>query len=127
MGYLGNLLGIQRALAVTNALTVVGALVSALLSLGPAEEVWRVIMLGRFVLGAGVGGNYPLSAAKAVEHAPTAAEAVGKAAASFFWQTPGAMAPYLLGLLLLLLPARDGVTQLQFRTLLGAGALPAFV
>jgi len=127
MGYLGDLLGIRRALLLTNSLTVLGAVASALLSWGGAQGVWSVIAVSRFVLGVGVGGNYPLSAAKASESTPSAKEAMTKAADAFFWQGPGSCAPYLLGLLLLLLPSSDERTSIQFRILLGAGALPSLV
>merc|ERR1719382_288199 len=127
MGYLGDLIGIRRALIVTNALTMLGALGSATLSWGSPASVWGVIMASRFVLGAGVGGSYPLSAAKASQGL-TMQKAVSKAGAAFFWQGPGAMAPYLFGLLLLRLPrTMPGLTSLQFRALLGLGALPGLV
>eukprot|EP00291_Cryptomonas_curvata_P014594 CAMPEP_0172155066 /NCGR_PEP_ID=MMETSP1050-20130122/2411_1 /TAXON_ID=233186 /ORGANISM="Cryptomonas curvata, Strain CCAP979/52" /LENGTH=162 /DNA_ID=CAMNT_0012823907 /DNA_START=47 /DNA_END=531 /DNA_ORIENTATION=- len=62
MGTLGDLIGRRKALALTLSLTVIGALTSALGSWGSAERVYEVICLGRFVLGFGVGGIYPLSA-----------------------------------------------------------------
>jgi len=127
MGYLGDLIGIQRALVFTNLLTVLGALASALLSWGGPDTVWGVITFSRFVLGAGVGGNYPLSAAKAAETTTSAKAAVAKAAQAFFWQGPGSCAPYLLALALLSLPPVDEITSWQFRIILGAGVLPAFV
>lgn len=127
MGYLGDLLGTPRAFVITNGLSVAGALVSALLSWGGPEHVWGVVMAGRFVLGVGVGGNYPLSAARAAASSSTRAEGVASAARAFFWQGPGSCAPYVLALLLLRLPRTAGVTSLQFRILLGAGALPALV
>jgi len=104
-----------------------GALASALFSFGNADTVWIVIAVSRFILGAGVGGNYPLSAAKASESTPTAKEAANKAAGAFFWQGPGSCAPYLVALLLLLLPSSGYRTSLQFRLMLGLGALPSLV
>jgi MFS family permease len=127
MGYLGDLIGIPRALFLTNSLTVIGALASALLSWGNADTVWIVIAVSRFVLGAGVGGNYPLSAAKAAESTPTPKGATDKAAGAFFWQGPGSCAPYLVALLVLLLPSSGYRTSLQFRLILGLGAIPSLV
>mmetsp|Transcript_48643 Transcript_48643/g.135944 ORF Transcript_48643/g.135944 Transcript_48643/m.135944 type:complete len:490 (+) Transcript_48643:86-1555(+) len=128
MGYLGDFLGVQRALVCTNVLVVFGSLASAALSWGPPQVVWGIIAASRFILGVGVGGNYPLSAAKAAEAAPASLkDAVAKTGAAFFWQGPGACAPYLLALGLLHLPHRAGVTSLQFRTLFALGAIPAFV
>jgi len=129
MGYLGDLLGCERALVISNALIVFGALASAALSWGEPSMVWATIALCRFVLGVGVGGLYPLSAAKAAQGVsdddPSAA--VQKAGAAFFWQGPGSLAPYVLAFFLLQLPHSNGITSLQFRILLGAGALPALV
>jgi len=126
MGYLGDLLGVQRALIVTNSLIMLGALASAVLSWGTMQTLWIVITASRFVLGVGVGGNYPLSAARAAETS-AAKDVKSNAAKAFFWQQPGMCTPYLLGLALLRLPHTPGITSLQFRVLLGAGALPAFV
>mmetsp|Transcript_34047 Transcript_34047/g.60594 ORF Transcript_34047/g.60594 Transcript_34047/m.60594 type:complete len:484 (+) Transcript_34047:92-1543(+) len=131
MGYLGDLLGIQRGLVITNWFIVIGSLASALLSWGSSEAIWSVIALSRFVLGIGVGGAYPLSAAKAAATGKATddpQEAVNRAGKAFFWQGPGSMAPYVLAIpLLKLLPHNNGVTSLQFRLLLGLGALPAMV
>ncbi|CAK9023611.1 unnamed protein product [Durusdinium trenchii] len=120
MGYLGDLLGIRPALILANGLTAMGALTSSLLSWGPPDTVWTVIIASRLLLGVGVGGNYPLSAAKAAESGKdlqvNAAEAANKAAYAFFWQGPGQLAPYMCA-----------ITSLQFRFLLGIGAVPAGV
>lgn len=125
MGYLGDIIGIKRALIVTNSLIVIGALSSALLSWGTPETVWSVIVASRFLLGVGVGGNYPLSAAKAGGKSGPVHEAVRKAGRAFFWQGPGILTPYLVALVLLKLPPVDYITSYQFRILLGLGAVPA--
>eukprot|EP00931_Biecheleriopsis_adriatica_P121663 TRINITY_DN96722_c0_g1_i1.p1 TRINITY_DN96722_c0_g1~~TRINITY_DN96722_c0_g1_i1.p1 ORF type:complete len:368 (-),score=63.52 TRINITY_DN96722_c0_g1_i1:15-1118(-) len=134
MGYLGDLIGTRHALILTNGLAALGAVFSALLSWGTSEAVWAIIAASRLIMGIGVGGNYPLSAAKAAEHnsggAPSeasAASAAFRAAKAFFWQGPGSLSPYVLALPLLRLPHRQGITSLQFRVLLGVGALPAGV
>jgi len=126
MGVLGDVIGIQRALIFTNALVVVGALSTALLSWGSAEHIWLVIGVSRFILGVGVGGGYPLSAARAAQGAKKGA-GVEEGAKAFLWQSPGSLAPYIVALLLLKLPHEDGVTGLQFRILTGLGAIPALV
>merc|ERR1719277_2258272 len=129
MGYLGDMLGTRPATIVTNLLVVAGALASALLSWGDPQAVWGVIAVSRFFLGVGVGGLYPLSAARAATQAASAdpEEAGKKAADAFFWQGPGACTPYLFAFILLLLPRHHGVTSLQFRGLLLAGAIPASI
>ena len=124
MGYLGDLLGNRAALALTNSIAAAGALASALLSWGGARTVWTVIAASRFLLGIGIGGNYPLSAAKAASASGGSPRlAVQHAARAFFWQGPGGCAPYVLALGLVRLPKTAHVTSLQFRILLGAGAI----
>jgi len=131
MGYLGDLMGIRPALILANGLTALGALTSSLLSWGSSEVVWTVILVSRVILGVGVGGNYPLSAAKAAESGKDtqvdAVQAANQAARAFFWQGPGQLAPYMVALPLLCLPSGEGITSVQFRLLLGIGAFPAGV
>eukprot|EP00928_Gymnodinium_smaydae_P000350 TRINITY_DN10136_c0_g1_i1.p1 TRINITY_DN10136_c0_g1~~TRINITY_DN10136_c0_g1_i1.p1 ORF type:complete len:403 (+),score=49.40 TRINITY_DN10136_c0_g1_i1:117-1211(+) len=126
MGYLGDVLGIRPALVVTNSLIVIGALASALVSWGSPETVWTVITASRFVLGVGVGGNYPLSAAKAGQ-ALSVPEAVAKAGKAFLWQGPGSLTPYVVAWMLLWLHPVRAITSLQFRVLLGLGAVPSSI
>lgn len=132
MGYLGDVLGVRPALIVTNALAAFGALASSLFSWGTPETIWTMIAVSRLIMGIGVGGNYPLSAAKAGQPGKgarevSAVDAANSAAKAFFWQEPGQVAPYLLALPLLSLPPSQGITSVQFRILLGIGALPAAV
>mmetsp|Transcript_69647 Transcript_69647/g.166204 ORF Transcript_69647/g.166204 Transcript_69647/m.166204 type:complete len:430 (+) Transcript_69647:129-1418(+) len=119
-GYLGDLLGHRRALQGTKGLVVLGALLCSMLPEDSGDEFWHRLAIGRLLVGVGLGGAYPLSAACA--GASGTSSEVGQA---FFWQTPGGVAPYLVTLLLLhVLP---GATSWQFRLVLGLGALPAFL
>ncbi|CAE7721297.1 PHT1-3 [Symbiodinium sp. CCMP2456] len=119
-GYLGDLLGHRRALQGTKGLVVLGALLCSMLPEDAGDEFWHRLAIARFLVGVGLGGAYPLSAACA--GASGTSSEVGQA---FFWQTPGGVAPYLVTLLLLhVLP---GDTSWQFRLVLGLGALPAFL
>eukprot|EP00441_Pelagodinium_beii_P043798 CAMPEP_0197639738 /NCGR_PEP_ID=MMETSP1338-20131121/14266_1 /TAXON_ID=43686 ORGANISM="Pelagodinium beii, Strain RCC1491" /NCGR_SAMPLE_ID=MMETSP1338 /ASSEMBLY_ACC=CAM_ASM_000754 /LENGTH=529 /DNA_ID=CAMNT_0043212507 /DNA_START=44 /DNA_END=1633 /DNA_ORIENTATION=- len=124
MGRLGDVLGIRKALIATNSLVVISAIMSGVFVFGEPNVLWGLLVFWRFLLGVGVGGNYPLSAAKASSHG-TVQESVAKAGRAFFWQGPGSVAPYLVGCLLLRLPAHDGVTSLQFRVVMALGAVPA--
>jgi len=127
MGRLGDKIGIKKALILTNSLVVVTALASGLLVWGPPNVLYALLVLWRFLLGVGVGGNYPLAAAKA-SSIGTVEEAVTKAGRAFFWQGPGSVAPYAVGYLLLLIPPFQGITSLQFRLVMALGAIPsAFV
>ncbi|CAD7931580.1 unnamed protein product [Amoebophrya sp. A25] len=133
MGYLGDAIGISRALVVTTTVSVVGQLGVAFLTHG--EYIYEVFIACRFVLGIGIGGLYPLSAAQAAQEAtknggqeltPQEEEARDreKSAAvgwNFFWQQPGNCAPYLVGLMLF---AISTDTAFQFRFLVAVGLLP---
>lgn len=124
MGYAGDILGRNVAMVMTLSLVVVSALVSALASVGSPTAIYTVIIIARFFLGVGVGGVYPLSATKAAEDSGGShgvnVIAAGKA---FFWQTPGAMGPWLVALLF---SQSDAMSPtLKWRLLLALGAVPA--
>ena len=154
MGVAGDVFGRKRALILTNLFTALGALCSALASWGTSSTVYLVIIVSRFVLGVGVGGKYPLAGTVSSEGAAGAkgGRAAGGASSSssssatsskrakalevafgFFWQTPGTMLPYAIGMAFLaackLTHAMDIPflqASLGFRIVLGLGALPAF-
>lgn len=70
-GYVGDWLGRSRALQLTMAFSVLGALCSAAaipINSDPAS-IFLFLSAARFVLGLGVGGVYPLSATIAAESA----------------------------------------------------------
>ncbi|CAE7901073.1 PHT1-6, partial [Symbiodinium microadriaticum] len=69
-GYIGDCLGRGPALYLTMVLSIAGALVSAFavpLSPNNPTSVFVFLSVARFVLGAGVGGVYPLAATVAAE------------------------------------------------------------
>jgi len=140
MGALGDVIGRRRAMLLTLSLVVLGSLATALLSWGSA--LYPVVSAFRFIIGVGVGGIYPLAAATAAESeqagdaaTQTEAEKEAEAAAlvkrvgwAFFWQTPGSMLPYVVAWALLALPSSTSdLTSVQFRLILGLGALPAAI
>jgi PHS family inorganic phosphate transporter-like MFS transporter len=106
-------------------LTLVGSLGAAVLPWGSASTIYAVLSGCRFILGIGVGGMYPLSAAKVAESdAKVDATKIGW---SFFFQAPGSMLPYVVGWILSA-KAFDAVpTSLKFRVVLGLGCIPAGV
>jgi MFS family permease len=138
MGRVGDLIGRRKGMCLTLAFVVIGSLASALFTWGPPNVLFAVLAACRFILGFGVGGIYPMAAATAHEaggsgdddgddaHAAhTAAESrVGWA---FFWQSPGAMVPYVIAIPLLAMPHATWTTDVQFRVLLGCGSLVALV
>ena len=72
LGALADKLGRRRLLLLSGALTFVGSAACACSFNfgGPGSDgLWASLVFWRFVLGVGVGGEYPLSAAQASEHA----------------------------------------------------------
>ncbi|KAL1529839.1 hypothetical protein AB1Y20_000770 [Prymnesium parvum] len=134
MGVAGDVLGRRRAMLLTNGCAAAGAVGTALLTWGSPPAMYTVMGLSRFVLGVGVGGKYPLAASMSKEDSSGGASSSStqyQVAKGFFWQSPGAMLPYVVGLVLLWVfgPTHYGSdylssTSFQFRFLLGIGALP---
>ncbi len=137
MGYLGDVLGRRLGMMATLSLVVLGALgcaVAPWLS-DRTGDVWYLLAAMRFVLGAGVGGIYPMAAATAAEAGKATenehgedADALWRSSWAFFWQSPGAAAPYLVAwaLVAMGLPAGGTATQATILFLIGA-VLPAVV
>ena len=57
---------------------------------------YAIICGCRFILGVGVGGQFPLSAAAAKDSAAAEESSEQRVGWAFFWQTPGSLAPYLV-------------------------------
>lgn len=55
MGYAGDVLGISEAMTLTMLISIIGALGSALLTLGEPTEVFVLMAVCRLVLGIGIG------------------------------------------------------------------------
>ena len=55
MGYAGDVLGISEAMTLTMLISIVGALGSALFSLGEPTELFILLAIFRLILGIGVG------------------------------------------------------------------------
>lgn len=77
MGYVGDVLDRNKAMTLTLSIACLAAVASAALPTGPPSSVYITIIICRFILGAGLGGVYPLSAAKAAEDAPPDEQEVG--------------------------------------------------
>jgi PHS family inorganic phosphate transporter-like MFS transporter len=114
-GRLADLLGRRRVYAVVAAIMIVGAVAS---SVAPD---FLFLVVARFVLGLGIGGDYPVSAVLMSEYANRRdrGRLVGLV---FSMQAVGLVVGPLVGLALL----GAGVGhELAWRLLLGLGALPA--
>jgi MFS transporter, PHS family, inorganic phosphate transporter len=126
MGYAGDILGRNKAMLFTLTLASVGALLSALVTFGDPATIYSLIITCRFILGIGLGGVYPLSATKAAEDGAEGSghASIMSAAWSFFWQCPGAMAPWLIAYIFTYF---NWSSSLKWRLLLGIGFLPGIV
>ena len=129
-GHLGDRFGRRHAMAMTLGIAVLGSLMSGL----SAGEIEKSLIVWRVVLGLGIGGVYPLSAALAYEAVPDAEDEVKDSAASSdgrspelqvaranFWQCISQTVLYCFALVLLAMPVSDAAV---WRLLLAAGAAP---
>ncbi len=143
MGYLGDLIGRSPAMIITQCISLLSILTSTFATWG--GSLYAVFTVSRFFLGFGVGGMYPLSASQSAEagdhgngkqpsHDSSNANILGgqenvkdiseRVGWAFFWQTPGTIAPYAVAIVLFYLTTD---TSLQYRVLLGAGAVPCAI
>ena len=114
-GRVADILGRKRVYWLVAAIMVAGALGSAL-----SPSFW-VLIVFRFVLGVGVGGDYPVSAVLMSEYANRRDR--GKLVGMVFsTQALGLIVGPLIALLLLGAGVSDG---LAWRIMLGLGAIPA--
>ncbi len=122
-GWLGDRLGRRKVFAITLSIMAVGAVGSALSRPFAGLSTLTVLTLWRFVLGVGVGGDYPLSATIMSENANI--QNRGRLVASVFaMQGFGLLAGAAASLLAVyLLPNLD----LAWRVILGLGAAPALL
>jgi PHS family inorganic phosphate transporter-like MFS transporter len=104
-------------------LTVLGALSSAIFPSwsNNDDSIYTILALSRFILGIGVGGVYPLSAAVAAENSLDPILNSRRVAAVFSFQGWGQLVSFLLTYVLL---NTDMTHATIWRLLLGAGALP---
>ena len=137
-GYIGDLMGRSRALQLTMALSILGALFSAFaVPLTPADppSIFTFLAITRFFLGLGVGGVYPLSATIAAESASSAKTRGTTSSIVFSMQGIGNVAVPLIALVFVAMfgnppdlddngPSDLGIT---WRLCLGVGALPGLL
>ncbi len=124
MGYLGDTLGRKRAMVFTLCLQVAGAIACSLLTWGSVNTIYTVFCAGRLLLGIGVGGMYPLSASHSAEGSSEGEDTGARVGWAFFWQTPGSMAPYAVGLLLVLAVGDKQCSYFEQKDSCSAATLP---
>jgi MFS transporter, PHS family, inorganic phosphate transporter len=116
-GRLGDLLGRRTVYGLEAAIMVVGALLSAF----APNFTW--LLVARFILGIGIGGDYPASSVITTEYANRFNR--GRLVSfAFLFFSLGQVAGYLASLLIL---AVGTPPDLAWRLILGLGALPALL
>ncbi len=114
-GRISDVVGRKRTYGLEAAIMVVGALLSAF----APSFIWLLIF--RFILGVGVGGDYPMSAVLMGEFANTKSR--GKLVGLVFaMQAIGTMSGYVVALALLSAKINPDIA---WRIMLGLGAVPA--
>jgi MFS family permease len=116
-GRLGDRFGRRRVYGLEAVLMIIGALISAI------APNFAVLLVGRLILGLGIGGDYPASGVIMTEYANrrNRGSLVGL---TFIFYVFGQVAAYLVSLVLL----ASGVPQhLAWRLILGFGVLPSLL
>lgn len=125
-GYLGDAIGRPKAMLLTMLLVTIAAVGSGLAFLGESIQVmW--IGIFRFILGLGIGGIYPLSAAASYEckdMGSDSSDSSARAAWALFWQQPGQLFTYAIAFLLLGIFGTSDY-NLQYRLMLISGIFPS--
>lgn len=121
-GYVGAVVGRKKGMIFTLLLSILGAASSALLPWG-SDSVYHTLAACRFVLGVGVGGVYPLSAASAVEstHSQNELKTSKIVAAVFSFQGIGQLLAPLMAYIMILFKVQRSI---GWRLLLLIGAFP---
>ncbi|CAI5702159.1 unnamed protein product [Peronospora effusa] len=121
-GYVGSVMGRRKGMIFTLLLSILGAAASAILPWGN-DSVYYILAACRFMLGVGVGGVYPLSAASAVESTDSNDELKKSkvVAAVFSFQGIGQLLAPLMAYIMLDLNTQRSI---GWRVLLLIGAFP---
>ncbi|KAF4670231.1 hypothetical protein FOZ61_001249 [Perkinsus olseni] len=120
-GIIGDEVGRRLAILCTGSLVVLGSIASACCMRAEAFPLAYQLFLCRLVLGFGIGGEYPLSAAMASERSSAATR--GRVTAGIFsMQGLGAVVAAVLPLILL---ACGSPLQATWRVLLAVAVLPS--
>ena len=138
-GYIGDCLGRSKAMFITMAFTLGGALVSAASSNVGHSDPYTWLTASRFILGIGVGGVYPLAATVAAESSTSIAGRGRQVSAVFSTQGIGfVLCPLVIMLCTVIFPAETGAqcdslnlgkgcNDSAWRLALGLGALPGLL
>jgi PHS family inorganic phosphate transporter-like MFS transporter len=121
-GFLGDFIGTTTAWILTVCLIILGCLFSAFLSFG--SFVFVLLSFWRFILGLGIGGEYPLAATVSRE-ASHESHGVSRVALVFSAQGWGNLAaPLVILILISILPETSLGLQLVWRLAVLFGVIP---
>ena len=125
-GVLADYLGRRRGFIATLTLLIVGASLSAAAHDVGALTLFTVLALCRFILGVGVGGEYPLSATVSSEASADSAGRGRRVSLVFSMQGVGLLAAPLVVLVLLVISG-PGQYETVWRVSLALGAVPGLI
>merc|ERR1719197_741682 len=115
---------------VTLLLAMLGAVIPGS-AFGEEGLFWTIVLIGRTILGVGVGGIYPLSAVKSAEGSTDNAKKGKRVGMAFFGQAVGQASMYVVALVLISVINSSVIAawipQCRFRMLFILGALPAAI
>jgi MFS family permease len=116
-GRLGDLFGRRRVYGLEAVLMIIGALVSAF------APNFTLLLVGRLILGLGIGGDYPASGVIMTEYANVRnrGKLVGL---TFLFYVFGQVSAYIVSLLILAVGVPN---DLAWRLILGLGVLPSLL
>ncbi|KAF4316159.1 hypothetical protein G195_009872 [Phytophthora kernoviae 00238/432] len=131
-GYLGDVFGRRVNMIATCFLLIFGGILCTVSYGGSAKGTLWFLVVARFVLGIGIGGEYPLAASSTAEDATSVSERNTRVALTFSLQGVGSLTAAMLGNLLVEALANSDVNdpgrlEIVWRLLFGLGVIPACI
>ncbi|KAI9981404.1 hypothetical protein PInf_009156 [Phytophthora infestans] len=133
-GYLGDVFGRRVNMIATCALLIFGGILCTAAYGGTAEATLWFLVVARFILGIGIGGEYPLAASSTAEDATSVADRNQRVALTFSLQGVGSLTAAILGNLIIQALAsadkdENSKSRLEtvWRLLFAIGVMPAIV
>ncbi|KAI9918344.1 hypothetical protein PsorP6_012062 [Peronosclerospora sorghi] len=133
-GILGDVFGRRVNMIATCALLILGGILCTCAYGGSASGTLWFLVVARFILGIGIGGEYPLAASSTAEDATSVTNRNQRVALTFSLQGVGSLTAAILGNLLIEVLAdgekgKNAPSRLEtvWRLLFGIGVIPAIV
>jgi PHS family inorganic phosphate transporter-like MFS transporter len=134
-GWLADVVGRKRMYGIELMIIIIACFAQALSGQGHAVTIIGVLVVWRFIMGVGIGGDYPLSAVISSEFASTAIRGrlmTAVFAAQGFGNFTAALVAYIVTVAYKSKLIRDPANNLQtidymWRLLIGMGCVPAVV